>query len=119
MKTEITRKKTPHAICNTINGTTGTYFVNAWCFENDDINDRPVKKWISIALCYVNAGLQDLPDYLFKEANIRKYHIDVWNQKAKNHSQYEKFLTNFELQQFYEEQEANKIASDTLINSFE
>lgn len=119
MNTEITHKKTPHAVCNTIHGTKGTDLIHAWCFENDDINDRPVKKWISMALCYVKAGLQDLPDYLFKEAYIRKYHVDVWNQKAKNYSQYGKFLTNFELQQFIKEQEANKIASDILINSFE
>jgi hypothetical protein len=119
MNTEITYKKTPHAVCNTIYGTTGVDVIHAWCFENDDINDRLVKKWISKAQCYVQSGLQELPDYLFKEAYIRKYHVDVWNQKAKNYRIYNKFLTNYELQKYFQEEESNKVAADILINSFE
>jgi len=119
MNTVITCKKTPHAVCNTLSGTTGVDLVHAWCFENDDINDRLVKKWISKAQCYVNSGLQDLPDYLFREADIRKFHIDVWNEKSKNYRRYKKFLTNFELQEFFEEDKANKAAADNLMQCFE
>ena len=119
MNTELIYKKTPHAVCNTIYGTTGVDLVHAWCFENGNIDDRLVKRWIPKAQCYVKAGLQDLPDYLFKDSDVRKCHVDVWNEKSKNHKKYGKFLTNFELQQFIKEQEANKIASVILINSFE
>ena len=118
MNTEISYKKTPHAVCNTVYGTIGIDLVHAWCFENGDRDDRLVKKWISKAQCYVNAGLQELPDHLFKQADIRKYHVDVWNEKSKNHTKYGKFMTNFELKKFFDDQEKNKIASDILMNSF-
>ena len=119
MNTELTYKKTPHAVCNTIYGTTGVDLVHAWCFENDNIHDRLVKKWIPKSQCYVRAGLQDLPDYLFKDGDLRKFHVDVWNEKSKNHKKCGKFLTNFELIEFVKECKENKVASDLLINSFE
>ena len=119
MNTEITHKKTPHAIVHTIHGTIGIYRVHAWVFENDDINGKPVKKWISILKCYVEANLQDLPDYLFREYNIRKYHVDVWNAKAKNFKQYGKFLTNYELNNFFIEENEKVAASQQFLQHFE
>lgn len=97
MNTVITYRKTPHATVNTIYGTIGTDMVNAWCFENGDINDKLVKKWIPKSQCYVKAGLQDLPDYAFTSSDVRKCHVDVWNEKSKNHKRYGKFLTNYEI----------------------
>lgn len=111
MNTVITYRKTPHATVNTIFGTIGTDMVNAWCFENGHINDRIIKKWIPKSHCYVNAGLQNLPDYAFKSSDLRKYHVDVWNQKAKNYREHGKFATNYEL--------ANKTVNYTLEHLFE
>ena len=118
MKTVITYRKTPHAKVNTIFGTIGTDLVNAWCFEHNNIEDKLVKRWISKAQCYVKANNQDLPDYLFTSNDIRKYHIDVWNQKALNYKKYGKFLTNYELKIFSKKEKENEEASNILLNHF-
>jgi hypothetical protein len=99
MNTVITYRKTPHATVNTIYGTVGTDLVHAWCFENGNKEDKIIKKWISKSQCYVKAGLQDLQDYAFTSSDIRKYHVDVWNEKAKNYKRHGKFSTNYELKQ--------------------
>jgi len=97
MNTVITCRKTPHATVNTIYGTIGTDMVNAWCFENGNIDDKLVKKWIPKSQCYVKEGLQDLPDYAFTSSDVRKFHVDVWNEKSKNYRRHGKFLTNHQL----------------------
>jgi hypothetical protein len=119
MNTDITCKKTPHAIVYTIHGTTGIDMVHAWVFENGDINDKPVKKWISKLKCYVGANLQDLPDYLFRDHDIRKYHVDVWNEKAKNYRRYGKFLTNYELNNFFTEENKKVMAAQQFLQHFD
>jgi hypothetical protein len=103
MHTVITYRKTPHATVNTIYGTTGTDMVNAWCFENGNIDDKLVKKWIPKSQCYVKENLQDLPDYAFTSSDIRKFHVDVWNEKAKNYKRYGKFRTNYQLRLIQEQ----------------
>ena len=118
MNTDLTYKKTPHAVCNTIHGTIGVDLVHAWCFEHGDVNDRLLKKWIPKAQCYVKAGLQDLPDYLFKNSDIRKHHVDVWNEKAKNYKRCGKFKTNYEIKEYIEEKQLEQQSADILLNSF-
>ena len=119
MNTVITNRKTPHAVVNTVFGTTGTDMVYAWCFENGNTEDKLVKKLIPKSQCYVAANLQDLPDYMFKEGDIRKYHVDVWNQKAKNHKNTGKFLTDYELNEYYKKLEETAEAAAIFLSFFE
>lgn len=119
MKTEITYRKTPHAIVNTVFGTAGVDMVYAWCFENNNIEDKLVKKLIPKSQCYVNANLQDQPDYMFKDSDMRKYHVDVWNEKAKNYDRYNKFLTNYELTMYHEKQSETARSAELLLSAFE
>lgn len=118
MKTEITYRKTPHATVNTVFGTVGTDMVYAWCFENNNIEDKLVKKLTPKSQCYVKANLQDLPDYMFKDGDIRKYHVDVWNEKAKNYDRYNKFLTNYELRMHFKNQDDIAVAANNLLCAF-
>jgi len=104
MNTKITYRKTPHSVVSTLFSTAGVDLVHAWVFEiENDENSRLVKKWIPKCQCYVKDGTQDLPDYLFREYDVRKYHVDVWNAKAKNWRKEKKFLTNYELKRHFEE----------------
>jgi len=119
MKTVITYRKTPHATVNTVFGTISTDLVNAWVFENGDIHDKLVKKWIPKSQCYVEANLQDLPDYLFRDYDIRKYHVDVWNEKAKNYRRYGKFLTNYQLNRFVIEEHEKIKAAENFLQHFD
>jgi hypothetical protein len=77
--------------------------VYAWCFESGDVEDKIIKKWIPKSQCYVKSGLQDLPDYAFTCSDIRKFHVDVWNEKAKNYKRYGKFRTNYQLRLIQEQ----------------
>lgn len=97
MKTTITNRKTPHAVLNTVHCTQGTNMVYAWCFEFGDVNDRLVKKLIPITHVYVKADKQDLGDDSFKQADVRKVHVDVWAEQRRNHRAVGKWMTNRQL----------------------
>ena len=102
MNTEIKHRKTPHSVTSNIFGGKSTDTIWAWAFENGKIDDRPVKKHIPKAQAYVASDNQDLPDNQFKQTDMRPYHVDVWNEKAKNFARYGKFMVNYELREWME-----------------
>lgn len=118
MQTIITNRKTPHAVINTVYGS-GIDLVYAWCFENDNPEDKLIQKWIPKTHCYVRENLQDLPDYMFRSEDVRKFHVDVWNEKCKNHKNNGKFLTNYEYNQYLLKKEQNHLNAIFFMNFFE
>jgi hypothetical protein len=119
MNTVIRNRKTPHAVVNTVFGTSGTDMVEAWCFEFGKPDDRTLKRWIPKSNCYVEKGLQDLPDYAFKDGDIRKYHVDVWNAKSTNLRRVGKFLTNWEYDEYLKKLDSNVDAAVDFLKNFE
>ena len=117
MKTVITSRKTPHSVVNTLYGL-GVDQVYAWCFENGNPEDKLVKKLIPKSHCYVAENTQDIPDYAFRPEDLRKYHVDVWNQKCKNHKKSGKFLTDYELNEFYQKKCEEVVAADNFLKFF-
>lgn len=108
MKTKIRDRKTPHAVTANLYGGKSTDMVWAWCFENDDPDGRIIKKYVPMTNAYVNENTQELPDDKFRKADIRKFHVDVWNQKAYNHRTHGKFMTNFELSEYQNRSDLGK-----------
>ena len=86
METTIRDRKTPHAITSNLYGGKSTDMVWAWCFKDNDSDQKLIKKYIPISNVYVNENTQDTPDDQFRKADLRKFHVDVWNEKAKNYS---------------------------------
>lgn len=99
MKTEIRDRKTPHAVTANLYGGQSTDMVWAWCFENGEVNDRLVKKYIPMSRVYVAPNTQDVPDDKFRKIDLRKVHVDVWNEKVKNFDRHGKFMVNYELRE--------------------
>ena len=102
MKTKIKNRKTPHAVTNTLYGTVGVEYHLAWCFMIEEDQDGPlVKKYIPWTNSYCKPKTQDIPDHCFSVREMRKYHVDVWNQKCKNYEKHGIFVTNFEYNQTF------------------
>ena len=108
MKTSIRDRKTPHAVTANLYGGKSTDMVWAWCFKDGDAEGTLIKKHIPMTNVYVNPNTQDIPDDKFRKVDLRKYHVDVWNQKAKNFEKYNKFMTNYELKEYFSRADLNK-----------
>ena len=101
METKIRDRKTPHAIACNLYGGKSTDMVWAWCFKDGNPEEKLIKKYIPISNVYVNENTQHIPDDKFRKADLRKFHVDVWNQKAKNFDKHNKFMTNYELSDYF------------------
>jgi len=102
MKTVIRDRKTPHSVTSNLWGGLSTDLIWAWCFEHDDVNDPLVKKYIPKSQVYVKSYKQDIEDNCFREKDLRRYHVDVWNEKTKNLERCGKFLVNYEIEDLFD-----------------
>jgi hypothetical protein len=100
MNTTITFRKTPHAVKTDLWGDKFIMTVEAWCFENGNVDDKLVMRQIPICQCFVKPGRQDIPDYELTLNDVRPYHVDVWSAKAKNQKKTGFFMTDYELNNF-------------------
>jgi hypothetical protein len=100
MNTVITSRKTPHAVKKDLFGERFVATIDARCFNRGNVNDQVVIKRIPIAQCYVNEGCQDIPDNELTVNDVRPYHVDVWNAKAKNLKKFGIFKTNWEINEY-------------------
>lgn len=107
MQTSIRDRKTPHAVTTNLYGGKSTDMVWAWCFKSNDSEGQLIKRHIPMTNVYVNENTQDIPDDKFRKADLRKFHVDVWNQKAKNFEKHGKFMTNYELREYFSRADLN------------
>ena len=99
MNTVITSRKTPHAVKKDLFGERFIATIEAHCFETGKVDASVILKRIPIAQCYVKEGCQGIADYDLTTNDVRPYHVDVWNAKAKNLKKFGVFKTNWEINQ--------------------